>query len=202
MPSAIKPVSHGPEVPIPEPLDTYTDLSSESGDEQIDTDIAFVDTVEINQPKPFTQGELNDLTRDLCLSKESAQLLGSRLRENNLLAPETTFYWYRNREQEFRIFFEKDNDSALIYCKNIKGLIEALGLKYDPSEWRLFIDSSSKSLKAVLLFNGNKVSSVPVGHSVQMTESYENMECLLTALNYRDHNWKMCGDLKVCNFFC
>lgn len=199
MPSALKPVSHGPEVPIPKPPDTYTDLSSESDDEQTDDEIAFEGTVGINEPKPFTQGELNDLTRDLCLSKESAQLLGSRLRENNLLAPGATFYWYRDREAEFRIFFEKDKNTALVYCKNIKGLIENLGLRYDSSEWRLFIDSSSKSLKAVLLFNGNKVSSVPVGHSVQMTESYDSMERLLTALKYRDHNWKICGDLKVCN---
>ena len=45
------------------------------------------------QPKLFTQDELNDLSRDLNLSKESAQLLGSRLRDHNLLAPGTTFYW-------------------------------------------------------------------------------------------------------------
>lgn len=200
MPSALKPVCHGLEVPIPEPPDRYTGMSSDSDDEQTDADIDFENTAdEINQPKPFTQGELNDLTRDLCLSKESAQLLGSRLREKNLLAPGTTFYWYRDREKEFRVFFEKDKNTALVYCTNITGLIEALGLRYDANEWRLFIDSSSKSLKAVLLFNGNKVSSVPVGHSVQMTESYDNMERLLTALKYRDHNWQICGDLKVCS---
>jgi hypothetical protein len=50
---------------------------------------------------PLTQAELNDLTRDLCLSKERSQLLGSRLREKHLLAPETTFYWYREGEKEF-----------------------------------------------------------------------------------------------------
>ena len=48
-----------------------------------------------HQPVPLTQADLNDLTWDVNLSKESAQLLGSRLRENNLLAPGTTFYWYR-----------------------------------------------------------------------------------------------------------
>uniref|UniRef100_UPI00358FBB52 uncharacterized protein n=1 Tax=Myxine glutinosa TaxID=7769 RepID=UPI00358FBB52 len=72
-----------------------------------------------------------------------------------------------------------------------------MGLAYDPTEWRLFVDSSSRSLKAVLLFNGNKIASVPVGHSVQMTENYSNMEHLLTALKYKDHNWMICGDLKV-----
>ncbi|KAK3891318.1 hypothetical protein Pcinc_004762 [Petrolisthes cinctipes] len=57
--------------------------------------------VDDDQPMPLIQAELNDLTRDLNLSKESAQLLGSRIREKCLLAPETTFYWYRDREREF-----------------------------------------------------------------------------------------------------
>ena len=72
-------------------------------------------------------------------------------------------------------------------------------------EWRLFIDSSSKSLKAVLLNIGNKIASVPVAHSVQFTENYENMKLLLSALKYSHHNWKICGDLKAkgqCHFVC
>ena len=43
-------------------------------------------------PVPLTQAELNNLTRDLNLSNESAQLLGSHLKEKHLLAPGTTFY--------------------------------------------------------------------------------------------------------------
>ena len=50
----------------------------------------------------FTQAQLNDLTRDLCLSKESAQLLGSRLIENNMLASTTIFSCYRNRDKHLR----------------------------------------------------------------------------------------------------
>ena len=58
------------------------------------------------QPKLFTQDELNDLRRDLNLSKKSIQLLGFRLRDHNLLALETTFYWYRNRDEEFWKYFK------------------------------------------------------------------------------------------------
>ena len=72
-----------------------------------------------------------------------------------------------------------------------------MGLKYDALEWRLFIDSSNRSLKAVLLNNGNKFSSIPVGHSVEMKESHNSMESLLSALNYQEHKWLICGDLKV-----
>ena len=35
---------------------------------------------------------------------------------------------------------------------NIHGLIDALNITYDPNEWRLFIDPSKTSLKAVLLY--------------------------------------------------
>jgi len=46
--------------------------------------------------------------------------------------------------------------------------MDALGIKRDPQEWRLFIDSSKLSLKAVLLHNGNQHPSIPVGHGVHM----------------------------------
>ena len=44
--------------------------------------------------------------------------------------------------------------------------MKELGLEHDPDEWRLFIDSSKASLKAVLLHNVNQNPSVPVAHAV------------------------------------
>ena len=44
--------------------------------------------------------------RDSDLPKEAAELLGSRLQEVHLLFPDTTFSWYRNREDEFLSFFK------------------------------------------------------------------------------------------------
>ena len=52
---------------------------------------------------------------------------------------------------------------------------------YVPSEWRLFV----KSLKVVLLHNGNKVGSVPIGHSVKLTECYKAIKIFLESLQYR-----------------
>ena len=72
-----------------------------------------------------------------------------------------------------------------------------LGASYEASDWRLFIDSSKRSLKAVLLHNGNELASVPIAHSVEMTETYDNMKCLLTSIKYHQHEWLICGDLKV-----
>ena len=198
VPSAIKPVPHGPDLPVPQPNVTMESSSdSESCDMTHTAECGAYRPEEDDQPVPLIQAELNDLTGNLNLSKESAQLLGSRLREKRLLAPETTFYWYRDREREFRKFFTFDEASSLVYCNNIADLIELLGLKYDAMEWRLFIDSSKRSLKAVLLNNGNKFASIPVGHSVELKESLKSMECLLSALNYQEHKWLICGDLKV-----
>ena len=49
---------------------------------------------EDDQLVPLTQAELNNLIRDLSLLKESAQLMGSHLKEKYLLAPGRRFYWY------------------------------------------------------------------------------------------------------------
>ena len=95
VPSAIRPVPHGPDLPVPEP-DVAMGSSSESKSDNTADRAQSEEYMpeENDRPVPLTQADLNELTRDLNLSKESAQFLGSLLRENNLLAPETTFYWY------------------------------------------------------------------------------------------------------------
>ena len=82
------------------------------------------------QPMPFTQGELNDMTRDFNLSKKFAQLLDSRLREKCLSALTSTFNWYRQREAEVTNFFTHDEASSLVYCRNIVDFAETLGVMY------------------------------------------------------------------------
>ena len=84
-----------------------------------------------------------------------------------------------------------------MYCTDPKGLVEKFGICYNHEEWRIFIDSSKRSLKAVLLHNSNKYASIPVGHSVIMKDSYENLVVLLDRINYKDHNWMICSDLKI-----
>jgi len=66
-----------------------------------------------------------------------------------------------------------------------------------PLDWRLFIDSSKLSFKAVLLHNGNNLPSIPVGHSVHNKDSYENMKIMMEAIKHDKFKWQSCGDLKV-----
>ena len=86
--------------------------------------------------------------------------------------------------------------SSLVYCNNTAGLIKSMDLEYDAMAWRLFIDSSNRSLKAVLQHNGNSFSSIPIEHSVQMKETHNSMDHLQSAINYQEHKWLIYGDLK------
>lgn len=80
------------------------------------------------------------------------------------------------------------------------GLFEEIGIPCIPSDWRLFIDSSSKSLKAVLLHNGNKFPSLPVAHSVMLKENYDSVKMVLESIKYREYNWPLIGDFKMVAF--
>ena len=111
----------------------------------------------------LSQGKPNDLTRDLNLSQKSPELLALKLKEKNLLQPGTLIIFYRKRHIEFLPYFAQEND--IVYCNDVAGLLRQLGVQqYNPQDWRLFIDSFKKSLKCVLLHNGNLYGSVPLGH--------------------------------------
>jgi len=84
-----------------------------------------------------------------------------------------------------------------VFCYDVDGLMNALGIKHDPQELRLFIDSSKLGLNEALLHNGNQHPSIPVGHAVHMKEPYENLKQLLNKLECSKYGWHICGDLKV-----
>ena len=50
------------------------------------------------KPKPFSQGQLNDLVCDLGLFKESSEILASRLGEYGTLDSGTKITFYRDRD--------------------------------------------------------------------------------------------------------
>jgi hypothetical protein len=72
-----------------------------------------------------------------------------------------------------------------------------LRVEYKTDELRLSIDSRMRTLKGVLLHNGNHLVSVPVAQSVHHKETYKNLEQRLEKINYKKHQWMVCGDLKV-----
>jgi hypothetical protein len=90
--SALCPIVHGPQVPVPQPTEILEFASTNSSDLGGD-DEEFQCNTESQSPQLFTQSELNDIIRDLGLPKEKAELLGSRLKEKNLLAAGTSMHW-------------------------------------------------------------------------------------------------------------
>ncbi|KAL6477291.1 hypothetical protein MHYP_G00131260 [Metynnis hypsauchen] len=144
------------------------------------------------------QKDLNDLIRDLGLTKSNAELLTSRLKQWNLLDESIQVTGQRKRHQVFSTFFS--HQDGLCVCNNVAGLFEAIGITCNPNEWRLFIDSSCKRLKAVLLHNGNKYPSLPVAHSVHLKEEYTSVKMLLGALKYDEYGWEVIGDFKMVSF--
>ena len=200
--SAIRPVAHSEDLPVPvftslpeidETEEIPADLSISSGDSCSDYEEPS------NGPQLFNQSELNDLVRDLCLSKEQSEVLASRLQEKNILDSGTKVTYYRTRESSLLRFFSKEDD--LVFCNDVSALLNCMGISsYDPADWRLFIDSSKASLKVVLLHNGNKFAPVPIGHSTKMKEEYDGIKFVLEKLNYNTHKWLICVDLKMVNF--
>jgi hypothetical protein len=76
LPSDLRPVVHGPEVPVPQPTEILGDASTNSSDSGGD-DEEFQCHTESQSLQMFTKSELNDVIRNLELSKEKAELLGS-----------------------------------------------------------------------------------------------------------------------------
>ena len=159
-------------------------------------------TTEINlfcsSPHFPNKTELDDLVRDLHLTKSGAELLTSRLGEWDLLGDDCKSTTYRKRHAEFSLYFTVDDNFCS--CKDINGLFAAIAIDHDPSQRRIFIDSSSRSLTAVLLHNGNKFPSIPVAYSIQINENYNNVKHLLDRILHDKFNWYVWGDFKILRF--
>ena len=137
--------------------------------------------------------------RYLGFSKNAAEVLASRLHEKNQLSQTAKVSYFRNREQAFVPFFTEENN--FVYCHNISGLLQELGMPvYHSNDWQSFLDSSKHGLKCVLLHNGNVYAAVLIGHSVYLREKHNDVKAVIDLLKYHEHNWTICVDLKMVNF--
>ena len=64
----------------------------------------------------------------------------------------------------------------------------------------MFLDSSKRSLKCVLLHYGNVYGAVPVGHSTVLKEQHDDIKIVIDLLKYHEHKWIICVDLKMVNY--
>ena len=115
---------------MPEPLPPEDGLASLADEAVIDKDSNLAlsnSTGSECEPKEnlklilFAQEQLNDLIRDLALSKQKAELLASRLQENKLLQKDVLVRHYRERNTDLSTVFRVDG--PLCYCYDITSFI-------------------------------------------------------------------------------
>ena len=124
------------------------------------------------------------------MPKASVLILGSKLKQSVCLAQIPL-------GNEYIRFFAKEH--YLVCYVDVQDLIKKLGTVYNSNDWRLFIDVSKQSLKAVLLHYTNQFVSIPLTHLTCMKKRYEHMKLLLSKIQYSTHVWKICVDFKVLN---
>ena len=130
--SARPSIAHCDEIPVPVfrelPDINDEDASSVEGHEDAEEMV-----LEDDAPHPFSQKEFNDLVCNLSLSKDSVELLASRLKKNNLFSDSARISFFHNRHQEYLRFFSTVKD--LVYCPDIAQLLLKLGMpQYEPKD--------------------------------------------------------------------
>ena len=110
VPSALLLVLHGEGISVPEPRKEYTidsddedkGESTSSSPEPPATTEPHVSNGRSSAPQPhiLTQDEMDDLVRDFELSKREAKLLGSRLKQWNLLDRNVRISSFRSLHQQ------------------------------------------------------------------------------------------------------
>ena len=196
IPSAIRPVLYSDEFPRPVFNGFVSSEDEETGSEEEHMEMEYKRTDAESEDsstesknavsQQFNQLELNDLVGDLDLYKQAAEILDYRLIEKHVLHSSAKVSFYRKRKELFLPYFKKEKQ--LVYCDNVPGLFGELGfLSYNPEEWRLFLDSSKRSLKRVLLFNGNRYGAVLDGHSTVLKEQQDDIRTVMDLLKYHEH---------------
>lgn len=103
----------------------------------------------------------------------------------------------RERHRTFASFFVTNPQPRLCYCNDVEGLFNEMNIPYSSNDWRLFIDGSTKSLKAVLLHNAGFYPSIPLAHACHLKEEYSTIKRLLELLEYSKYEWEVIGDFKM-----
>lgn len=201
---AQKPIEHSDAIPVPKrpsPTEDYVvppsfETFETAGESRVSEYVPSHLTAACNHIE-ISQNRLDIMVRRYKLSQRQSILLASDLKKVNILAPDVRIYGAIGRHRRFTNFFTSINDNSFAYCKDILGLVTTLHGEYKAQDWRLFIDSSKSSLKAVLLHITNSKNSVPIALSTNTEENYKSLKNILTRIDYYAHNWKICADLKV-----
>jgi hypothetical protein len=111
-----------------------TPSDSKSSDEDVGhannnmyCDPTFAGACSSNEPHLLSQRDLNDIIRDLNLSKKQADSFGSRLKCWNLLCQETKVQFPLGAMKNYGFFSQED---GVLLCNDVCSIMELLGHEY------------------------------------------------------------------------
>lgn len=200
--AAQTPLPHSEFVPVPKrpspSAETAVTLGPSIADEST-LDPTFEPPVELMRCDhiDISQLRLNTMIRQLKLSKRRSVILAGHLRAVNILASDVKISSFRNRQAIFAQYYTANQENTFAYCHDIGALMISMNIEYAAEDWRLFIDGSKTSLKAVLLFYNNSINPVPLAFSKVTKETYESLKQILEMIKWNEHQWRISADLKV-----
>jgi hypothetical protein len=200
LPSAVRPVPYKEGENPPKPTDTSACEENEYSSNNNGDDTSSEEYIDehTHETTGLSQAQLDLFIKKLELSKSDACLAASMLKEFGVLNKETRISVYKHRDMEYQVYFKKDEDSSLVYCCDVNGLLGKLSFVSDAKkDWWLFIDGSVCSIKAVLLHIENKYPAVPMAYGRLVKETYETVNTILTLIQYSQYLWNVGGDLKI-----
>lgn len=113
--SVTRPVPHTDQLFIPLPTTSavppWPSSESQSSEEEYQPSAGYG---EASQPELLSQCQLTNLVRELNLTKEDSELLGSTPKSKNVLVPATVFSRYSHRKKELVLHFSEEG--LLVYC--------------------------------------------------------------------------------------
>ena len=173
------------DTPKPPSLDTVS-LQAETGftNPTNVNDADWTPNIQNNAPQPITEIEMVYIVAKLGLSQQKSEWLTSFLKSRKLTQQNVSATSCRQRQADFQKLYSVDEANTCTYSHDIPGLVKKLGMDYIAGDWRLFIDGSVTSLKAVLLHKKNKKPCIPLGFSTTMKETYETLGEILEKLKY------------------
>lgn len=152
---------------------------------------------------PISQQHIDNLVNKLNLSQENAEKLENELKV--WLEPGVKLKakgLYHDPKDQFRQFFEANNDNTMVYCNNIDKIMQAMDVsEYKALDWRLFIDSSENNIKMALLNKDDRKPPIPIAYQKTVVRIGEDMhlcdkmKSLLQIIEYDKHQWKISCDL-------
>ena len=106
----MRPVEHLENLPVPKPPDKEMQSSSSADEHSSGEYVEPTDPESENKPIPFSQEALNDLRRDVYLTKEKSEFVASVLQERNLLEKGVKITLYRKCTEDLLVLFTMKDD--------------------------------------------------------------------------------------------